>query len=61
MSAPKRHADQDKTALIVAAKTAFRQDQRNKTWVLRVAAIARMNAASKLAKAAMAAAGERKK
>lgn len=45
--------DQRKAALIVAAKASFRATQRKQTWEQRVQAIARMNAASKLAKAGM--------
>jgi hypothetical protein len=45
--------DQRKADLIVAVKASFRAAQRNRTWEQRVQAIARMNAASKLAKAGM--------
>lgn len=45
--------DQEKLALLIAAKESFRADQRTRTWEERVEAIARMNAASKLAKAGM--------
>lgn len=45
--------DQRKAAHIVAAKASFRAAQRSQTWEQRVQAIARMNAASKLAKAGM--------
>lgn len=48
--------DAQKTAMIIAAKQSFRDAQRNQTWEQKVAAIARMNAASKIAKAAMRAA-----
>ena len=47
------NSDKEKMAYIVAAKTAFRVEQASKTWEQRVQAIARMNAADKLAKAAM--------
>ena len=45
--------DQHKAAHIVAAKAALRAAQRGQTWEQRVRAIARMNAASRLAKAGM--------
>ena len=45
--------DQRKADLIVAAKASLRTAQRSQTWGQRVQAIARMNAASKLAKASM--------
>ena len=45
--------DQRKAAHIIAAKTSLRAAQRCRTWEQRVQAIARMNAASKLAKAGM--------
>jgi hypothetical protein len=45
--------DKRKTDIIVTAKASFRAAQRNRTWEQRVQAIARMNAASKLAKAGM--------
>ena len=47
------NSDKEKMTHIVAAKTAFRTEQACKTWEQRVQAIARMNAADKLAKAAM--------
>ena len=47
------NSDQEKLALIASAKSAFRTEQAGKTWEQRVQAIARMNAADKLAKAAM--------
>ncbi|MCY7388110.1 MAG: hypothetical protein LH481_08600 [Burkholderiales bacterium] len=47
------NSDQEKMAHIVAAKATFRVEQAGKTWEQRVQAIARMNAADKLAKAAM--------
>ena len=46
--------DKQSLALIVAAKESLRAEQRVKTWEERVRAIARMNAASKQAKARMA-------
>jgi hypothetical protein len=45
--------DLQKAALIVVVKASFRADQRSQTWEQRVQAIARMNAASKLAKSGM--------
>lgn len=45
--------DQRKADLIVAAKASLRAAQRSRTWEQRVQAIARMNIASKLAKAGM--------
>ncbi len=45
--------DEQKTGFIVKVKASFRATQRNQTWKQRVQAIARMNAASKLAKAGM--------
>ena len=45
-------------ALIVAAKESLRAEQRAKTWEERVQAIARMNVASKQAKASMARAAQ---
>jgi hypothetical protein len=45
--------DQEKLALLKSAKASFRADQRARTWEERVAAIARMNAASKLAREGM--------
>lgn len=45
--------DQRKAAHIIAAKASFRAAERSQTWEQRVQAIARMNAASKLAKAGM--------
>ncbi len=47
------NSDKEKMTHIVAAKAAFRVEQAGKTWEQRVQAIARMNAADKLAKAAM--------
>ncbi len=47
------NSDKEKMAYIVAAKASFRIDQKNKSWEQRVQAIARMNSADKLAKAAM--------
>ena len=47
------NSDKEKMTHIVAAKTAFRTEQAGKTWEQRVQTIARMNAADKLAKAAM--------
>lgn len=41
--------DADRLALIVNAKESFRAGQRTRTWEQRVAAIARMNAAHKIA------------
>ncbi len=41
--------DADRLALIVSAKESFREAQRTRTWEQRVAAIARMNAANKIA------------
>ena len=46
-------SDQEKLAHIASAKFAYRTEQAGKTWEQRVQAIARMNAADKLAKAAM--------
>ena len=54
-------SDKEKMQLIVAAKASFRADQGNKTWEQRVQAIARMNVADKLAKAAMMKFTNRKK
>ena len=45
--------DQQSVALIIAAKYSLRAQQRVRTWEERVKAIARMNVASKLAKAGM--------
>lgn len=42
-------ADADRSALIVSAKESFRAAQRLRTWEQRVAAMARMNFASKTA------------
>lgn len=53
--------DERKTALIVAAKASFRSAQKSLTWEQRVEAIARMNVASKLAKAGMLKSTNRKK
>ena len=41
--------DADREAYIVSAKESFRAAQRTRTWEQRVAAIARMNAANKIA------------
>lgn len=41
--------DADRLALIVSAKESFRAAQRTRTWEQRVAAIARMNVANKIA------------
>jgi hypothetical protein len=41
--------DADREAYIVGAKESFRAAQRTRTWEQRVAAIARMNAANKIA------------
>ena len=41
--------DADRVAFIVSAKESFRAAQRTRTWEQRVAAIARMNAANKIA------------
>lgn len=41
--------DADRLALIVSAKESFREAQRTRTWEQRIAAIARMNAANKIA------------
>ena len=46
-------SEQEKIAYIASTKSAFRSEQAGKTWEQRVQAIARMNAADKLAKAAM--------
>lgn len=46
-------SDQRKTSLIIAAKASLRATRRNQTWEQRVQAFARMNEASKLAKAGM--------
>ena len=45
-----QQSDSERTALIVSAKTSLREAQRSRTWEQRVAAIARMNAANKIAK-----------
>ena len=45
--------DKEKMVHLVAMKAAFRVEQEGKTWEQRVHAIARMNAADKLAKVAM--------
>ena len=55
------NSDKEKMAHIVAAKASLRVDQKGKTWEQRVQAIARMNAADKLAKAAMLKSANRKK
>ena len=41
--------DVERVAFIVSAKESFREAQRTRTWEQRVAAIARMNAANKIA------------
>ena len=46
--------DASRLALIVNAKQSFRDSQRSRTWEERVAAIARMNAANKIARKARA-------
>ena len=46
--------DQQSLALVIAAKDSLRAQQRVKSWEESVKAIARMNVASKLAKAGMA-------
>ena len=46
--------DKQSLAIIVASKESLRAHQRVKTWEERVQAIARMNVASKQAKASMA-------
>ena len=45
-----QQSDSERTALIVSAKKSLREEQRLRTWEQRVAAIARMNAANKIAK-----------
>ena len=45
-----QQSDSERTALIVSAKKSLREAQRSRTWEQRVAAIARMNAANKIAK-----------
>lgn len=55
------NSDQRKSDLIIAAKASLRSAQRNRTWEQRVQAIARMNAASKLAKAGMLKSSQRAK
>ena len=45
-----QQSDSERTALIVSAKTSLREAQRSRSWEQRVAAIARMNAANKIAK-----------
>ena len=45
-----QQSDSERTALIVSAKTSLREAQRTRSWEQRVAAIARMNAANKIAK-----------
>ena len=47
-----QQSDSERTVLIVSAKKSLREAQRLRTWEQRVAAIARMNAANKIAKAA---------
>ncbi len=56
MSQPKiPDTEATRLALIVNAKNEFRNAQRQRTWEERVAAIARMNAANKIAKQSRAA------
>lgn len=43
-------SDASRLALIMSAKQSFRDAQRTRTWEQRVAAIARMNEANKIAK-----------
>ena len=50
--------DKQSRALIVAAKESLRTEQQFKTWEERVRTIARMNIASKQAKASMARAAQ---
>ena len=50
--------DKQRLALIVAAKASLRAEQRVKTWEERVQAIARMNVASRQAKAGMSRAAQ---
>ena len=45
-----QQSESERTALIVSAKKSLREAQRSRTWEQRVAAIARMNAANKIAK-----------
>ena len=45
-----QQSDSERTALIVSAKKSLREAQRSRTWEQRVAAIARMNAANRIAK-----------
>ena len=45
-----QQSDSERTVLIVSAKKSLREAQRSRTWEQRVAAIARMNAANKIAK-----------
>ena len=45
-----QQSDSERTALIVSAKKSLREAQRSRTWEQRVAVIARMNAANKIAK-----------
>ena len=53
--------DERKMTYIVAANASFRAAQSSRTWEQRVEAIARMNVASKLAKAGMRKSANRKK
>ena len=48
-------SDASRLELVVNAKNEFRNAQRSRTWEERVAAIARMNAANKIAKRSRAA------
>ena len=45
-----QQSDSERTVLIVSAKKSLREAQRSRTWEQRVAAIARMNAANRIAK-----------
>ena len=45
-----QQSDSERTALIVSAKKSLREAQHSRTWEQRVAAIARMNAANRIAK-----------
>ena len=45
-----QQSDSERTVLILSAKKSLREAQRSRTWEQRVAAIARMNAANKIAK-----------
>ena len=54
-----QQSDSERLAFIVAAKSSLRDAQRSRTWEQRVAAIARMNAANKIAKAAFQSSGSK--